>query len=159
MAAKKSARKTATTSSRRGTGEKGLFTAEERAAMREYATEAKAARSGKAGANDESTVLAKIAAMDPRDRAMAERLHALVQSVAPDLAPRTWYGMPAYAKDGSVLCFFQDARKFKTRYSTLGFTDKASLDDADVWPVAFALKEWNPAVEARIAELLTRAIR
>ena len=109
--------------------------------MREYASEVKAARSGKTGASDESAVL------------------ALIRSVAPDLAPRTWYGMPAYAKDGSVLCFFQDARKFKTRYCTLGFTDKAALDDGELWPVAFALKKLTPAVEARITELLKNAIR
>ena len=127
--------------------------------MREYASEVKAARSGKTGASDESAVLARIAAMAAPDRAMAERLHALIRSVAPDLAPRTWYGMPAYAKDGSVLCFFQDARKFKTRYCTLGFTDKAALDDGELWPVAFALKKLTPAVEARITELLKNAIR
>ena len=127
--------------------------------MREYASEVKAARSGKAGANDESPVLATISALAAPDRAMAERLHAIIRSVAPDLVPRTWYGMPAYAKDGSVLCFFQDARKFKTRYSTLGFTDKAALDDGALWPVAFALKELTPAVEARITELLKKAIR
>ena len=127
--------------------------------MREYASEVKAARSGKAGASDESAVLARIAAMAAPDRAMAARLHALIRPVAPDLAPRTWYGMPAYAKDGSVLCFFQDARKFKTRYCTLGFTDKAALDDGELWPVAFALKKLTPAVEARITELLKNAIR
>jgi uncharacterized protein YdhG (YjbR/CyaY superfamily) len=161
MTAKKSARTPAKTPSERAASKSTSegFTAEERAAMREYASEVKAARSGKAGASDESAVLAKIAAMAAPDRAMAERLHALVKSVAPALTPRTWYGMPAYAKDGSVLCFFQDARKFKTRYSTLGFTDKAALDDDELWPVAFALKELTPAVEARITELLRKAIR
>jgi uncharacterized protein YdhG (YjbR/CyaY superfamily) len=112
-----------------------------------------------AGAADESGVLAKIAEMAEPDRAMAERLHAIIKSVAPALAPRLWYGMPAYAKDGSVICFFQDARKFKTRYSTLGFTDKAALDDGEMWPAAFALKELTPAVEARITELLKKALR
>lgn len=161
MAAKKSGRTRAKTVSRRTATEKpsDSFTAEERAAMREYASEVKAARSGRTGASDESAVLAKISAMAEPDRTMAERLHALIRSVAPDLAPRTWYGMPAYAKDGSVLCFFQAARKFKTRYSTLGFTDKAALDDGELWPVAFALKELTPAVEARITELLRTAIR
>ena len=160
MAAKKSAPKSAKTSSRRAATAKtspGL-SAEERAAARERVRELKsAARAG--GESDESAVLAKIAAMSGPDRAMAERLHALIRSIAPELAPRTWYGMPAYAKDGSVVCFFQDARKFKTRYSTLGFSDKAALDDGDMWPVAFALKDLTAATEARITELLKRAIR
>jgi len=159
MAAKKTEPKTKKTSARRtGAGQTSQrFTAEERAAMRERAREMKAAaRAG--GASDEDAVLAKITAMAEPDRAMAERLHALIRSVAPDLAPRTWYGMPAYAKDGSVVCFFQDARKFKTRYSTLGFSDKAALDDGDIWPVAFALKDLTAATEARITELLKRAV-
>ena len=125
--------------------------------MREHVRELKAARARPAGASDESGVLAKIAAMAEPDRAMAERLHAIITSVAPGLVPRLWYGMPAYAKDGTVLCFFQDARKFKSRYSTLGFTDKAALDDGAMWPAAFALKELTPDVEARIAELLKKA--
>jgi uncharacterized protein YdhG (YjbR/CyaY superfamily) len=161
MAAKKSAGTPPKTASERAAAKStsGSLTAEERAAMRDHVRELKAARSRPAGESDESAVLAKISAMAAPDRAMAERLHSLIRSVAPDLAPRTWYGMPAYAKDGGVLCFFQDARKFKTRYSTLGFTDKAALDDGDMWPVAFALTELTPAVEARITELLKKAIR
>jgi uncharacterized protein YdhG (YjbR/CyaY superfamily) len=161
MAAKRSSRKPATSAQKRAaTGNApDVFTPEERAAMRDHVRELKAARSRPAGAADESGVLAKIAEMAEPDRAMAERLHAIIKSVAPALAPRLWYGMPAYAKDGSVICFFQDARKFKTRYSTLGFTDKAALDDGEMWPAAFALKELTPAVEARITELLKKALR
>jgi uncharacterized protein YdhG (YjbR/CyaY superfamily) len=136
-----------------------VFTAEERAAMREHVRELKAARARPAGASDESGVLAKIAEMAEADRAIAERLHGVIMSVAPGLTPRLWYGMPAYAKDGSVLCFFQDARKIKTRYCTLGFSDTPALDDGEMWPVAFALQELTPAIEARITELLKRAIR
>src|SRR5256885_3002380 len=120
------------------------FTDEERAAMRERAQELKAgARRGpRAGkADGESDVLAKIAEMPKPDRAMAERLHAVIKASAPALSPRTWYGMPAYAKDGKVVCFFQSAHKFKARYATFGFSDKANLDEGTVWPVAFALKE------------------
>ncbi|HEY7233914.1 MAG TPA: DUF1801 domain-containing protein [Gemmatimonadaceae bacterium] len=131
------------------------FTAEERDAMRERARELKAA-AGKA--DDESAVLEKIAAMAPPDRAMAERLHAIVKANAPALAPKLWYGMPAYARDGNVVCFFQDARKFKTRYATLGFSDKASLDDGCMWPIAFALNELKAADEARIAALVKKAV-
>ena len=161
MAAKKTSRTSAKSSSRRVALEKRdeVFSADERAAMREYARERKAARARPAGASEESVVLSKIAEMAEPDRVIAERLHAIIRSVAPDLVPRTWYGMPAYAKDGSVLCFFQDARKFKSRYSTLGFTDKAALDDGEMWPAAFALKALTPDAEARIAELLKRAIR
>jgi uncharacterized protein YdhG (YjbR/CyaY superfamily) len=161
MAAKKSSRKPATIAPKRAASGKApdVFTADERAAMREHVRESKAARSRPAGASDEAGVLAKIAEMVEPDRAMAQRLHAIVKSVAPELAPRLWYGMPAYAKDGSVLCFFQDARKFKTRYSTLGFTDKAALDDGEMWPAAFALKELTSGVEERIIGLLQRAIR
>lgn len=161
MAAKKSARTPTKTDSKRVPAAKRAegFTDDERAAMREHARELKLARSRPAGASDEAGVLAKIAAMAEPDRTMAERLHAIIRSVAPDLVPRTWYGMPAYAKGGSVLCFFQDAQKFKARYATLGFTDKAALDDGDMWPTSFALKELTPAAEARIAELLKRAIR
>jgi len=127
--------------------------------MRERAQEAKAAgrRAGKA--DEESAVLAKIAEMPEPDRAKAERLHAIIKASAPELAPRTWYGMPAYAKDGKVLCFFQSAQKFKTRYATFGFSDKANLDDGAMWPVAFALKELTAAEEARIAELVKQAVR
>ena len=145
MAEKKSAKTRAQSAS------KG-FSAEERAAVRERARELKAARSGKAG--DESTVLAKIAAMSPDDRAMAERLHAIIKASAPGLAARLWYGMPAYAKEGNVVCFFQGAQKFKTRYATLGFSDKANLDEGEMWPTAFALRELTTADEARIATLV-----
>src|ERR687887_517848 len=142
-----------------GKASKG-FTDEERAAMRERAQEQKAAarRGPRAGkANGESDVLAKIAAMPEPDRAMAERLHAIIKASAPALSPKTWYGMPAYAKDGNVVCFFQSAQKFKTRYATFGFSDKANLDEGAIWPTAFAVKELNADVEARIVELVKRA--
>jgi uncharacterized protein YdhG (YjbR/CyaY superfamily) len=120
--------------------------------------ELKAARSPRTGkADGESEVLAKIAEMLEPDRAMAERLHALIRATAPALSPKTWYGMPAYARDGEVVCFFQPAQKFKTRYSTLGFSDKARLDDGGMWPTAFALAELTPAEEARIAALVKKA--
>ncbi len=135
--------------------EKKGFTAEEKAAMRERARELKAA-AGKAEA--ESDVLAKIAEMAEPDRAMAERLHAIVKASAPDLSPKTWYGMPAYAKDGKVVCFFQSAEKFKARYATFGFNDTANLDDGAMWPTAFALKQLTPDVEARIGELVKKAV-
>ncbi len=137
------------------------FTAEERAAMRERAQELKAAarRGPRAGkADGESDVLAKIAAMQGPDRAMAERLHAIIKASAPALSPRTWYGMPAYAKDGKVVCFFQSAQKFKTRYATLGFSDKANLDEGAMWPTAFALTELTAADEERIAALVKNAV-
>jgi uncharacterized protein YdhG (YjbR/CyaY superfamily) len=137
------------------------FTDEERAAMRERAREAKAAaRRGPraATAEGESDVLAKIAEMPESDRAMAERVHAIVKASAPGLSPRTWYGMPAYAKDGNVVCFFQSAQKFKTRYATLGFSDKANLDEGAIWPVAFALKELTADVESRIGALVKKAV-
>lgn len=139
----------------------GGFSDEERAAMKERVAEAKAAarRGGRSDeAEGEAAVLAKIAAMEPTDRAMAERLHALVRAAAPGLAPKLWYGMPAYARGEKVVCFFQDARKFKTRYATLGFSDKAKLDEGAMWPTAFALTEWNDAVASRIGELVTRAV-
>jgi uncharacterized protein YdhG (YjbR/CyaY superfamily) len=124
--------------------------------MRERAQELKAgARAGKAG--EESAVLAKLAAMSPPDRTMGERLHAIIKANAPELSPKLWYGMPAYAKDDKVVCFFQDAQKFKTRYATLGFSDKATLDEGHMWPTTFALKELSPAVEARIGELVKKA--
>ena len=131
------------------------FTAEERAAMRERAKELKAAR-GKA--DGEADVLAKIGEMPKADRVMAERLHAIVKASAPDLAPRTWYGMPAYAKDGKVVCFFQSAQKFKSRYATLGFSDRANLDKGEMWPTSFALKELTPAEEKKIAALVKKAV-
>src|SRR5437588_3139647 len=138
------------------------FTDEERAAMKEHAQELKAAarRGSRADkADGESDVLAKIAEMPEPDRAMGERLHAIIRASAPDLSPKTWYGMPAYAnKDGNVVCFFQSAQKFKARYATLGFSDKAKLDDGNMWPTAFALKELTADDEARITELVKKAV-
>lgn len=132
------------------------FTAEERAAMRERARELKAAT---AAAEGESEVLAKIAELSGRDRALAKRVHEIVRANAPSLAPKLWYGMPAYAKDGKVVCFFQAADKFKTRYATLGFNDAARLDDGRLWPTAFALTELTAAEEAKIAALVKKAAR
>jgi uncharacterized protein YdhG (YjbR/CyaY superfamily) len=135
------------------------FTDDERAAMQERARELKAERRGRAAkADGESDVLAKIAEMPEADRAMAERVHAIVKASAPALVPKTWYGMPAYAKDGDVVCFFQSAHKFKARYATLGFSDKASLDDGAMWPTAFALTALTAAAEATIAALVKRAV-
>jgi hypothetical protein len=137
------------------------FTDEERGAMKERAQELKAAsrRGPSAGkADGESAVLAKIAEMPKSDRAMAERLHAIIKASAPALSPRTWYGMPAYAKDGKVVCFFQSAQKFKTRYATFGFSDKANLDKGAMWPTAFALKELTAADEAKIGALVKKAV-
>jgi uncharacterized protein YdhG (YjbR/CyaY superfamily) len=131
------------------------FTNDERAAMKERARELKAA-SGKAEA--EAAVLEKIAEIaDPGDRAMAERIHAIVKESAPELAPKTWYGMPAYAKDGKIVCFFQPAEKFKARYSTLGFSDPANLDDGDIWPTSYALTKLTPAVEKKLTALIKKA--
>jgi uncharacterized protein YdhG (YjbR/CyaY superfamily) len=158
--AKKDAQKSAKSTSAIGEASKG-FTDDERAAMRDRAQELKAAsRSGpRAGkADEESAVLAKIAAMPAPDRTMGERLHAIIKASAPGLSPKLWYGMPAYARDGNVVCFFQDARKFKTRYATLGFSDKATLDEGHMWPTAFALKELSPAEEARIGALVKKAV-
>jgi hypothetical protein len=138
------------------------FTDEERAAMKERVQELKAAaRSGPRAdkADGESAVLAKIAEMPEPDRAMGERLHALIKAGAPALSPRLWYGMPAYAKDGKVVCFFQNAQKFKTRYATFGFSDKANLDEGAMWPTAFALKELTAGDEARIGALVKKAVR
>ena len=136
------------------------FTDEERAAMKERVQELKAeARANKNKADGESDVLAKIAEMPEPDRAMAQRLHAIVKASAPALAPRTWYGMPAYAMDGKVVCFFQSAQKFKTRYATFGFSDSANLDKGALWPVAFALKELTAAEEKTIAALVKKAVR
>jgi uncharacterized protein YdhG (YjbR/CyaY superfamily) len=135
------------------------FTDEERAAMKERAQELKAeGRRGKSKAAGESDLLAKIAEMPEPDRGMAERLHALITASAPALSPKTWYGMPAYAKDGKVVCFFQSAAKFKSRYATLGFNDTASLDDGAMWPTSFALKELTAAEEARIGALVKKAV-
>ena len=132
------------------------FTAEERAAMKERAKEMKAAKGGKKR-DGTAEVLEKIADMADEDRVLAERVHQIITETAPELTPRTWYGMPAYAKDGKVLCFFQDAAKFKARYATLGFQDTASLDDGKMWPTSFALVELTPAVEEEIAALVRRA--
>ncbi len=143
-----------------GAASKG-FTDEERAAMREHAQELKAAarRGPRAGkADGESDVLAKIAEMAEPDRTMAERLHAIITASAPALLPRTWYGMPAYAKDGKVVCFFQSAQKFNTRYATLGFSDTANLDEGAMWPTSFALTELTAAEEARISVLVKKAV-
>ena len=135
------------------------FTDEERAAMKERAQELKAeGRCGKSKADGESDLLAKIAEMPEPDRGMAERLHALITASAPALSPKTWYGMPAYAKDGKVVCFFQSAAKFKSRYATLGFNDTASLDDGAMWPTSFALKELTATAEKEIAALVRRAV-
>jgi uncharacterized protein YdhG (YjbR/CyaY superfamily) len=143
-------RRTTTTKTSKG------FTAEEKAAMRERARELKASASK---ADAERDVLAKIAEMPEADRAMAERLHGLIKESAPTLSPRTWYGMPAYAKDGQVVCFFQSGQKFKTRYATLGFSDKANLDKGAMWPTAFALTELTAAEEKKIAALVKKAVR
>ena len=139
----------------------GGFTAEERAAMKEHGQELKTAarRSPRAArADGEGDVLAKIAEMPEPDRVMAERIHAIVKASAPALLPRTWYGMPAYAKDGKIVCFFQPAQKFKTRYATLGFNDAANLDEGTMWPVAYALTELTAADEARIGALVKKAV-
>src|SRR2546422_7774775 len=153
--AQKSAKSTTATKKFKG------FTDEERAAMKEYIQERKtsAARGPRADkADGESDVLAKIAEMREPDRAMAKRLHAIIKANAPALSPRTWYGMPAYAKDGNVVCFFQSAQKFKSRYATLGFSDKANLDEGAMWPTGFALKELTAAEEAKIGALVKKAV-
>jgi uncharacterized protein YdhG (YjbR/CyaY superfamily) len=137
------------------------FTDEERAAMKDRALELKTAqRRGQRGGNadGESDVLAKIAEMTGQDRALAERLHAIIKASAPDLTPRTWYGMPAYAKDGNVICFFQSAQKFKSRYATLGFSDKANLGEGAMWPVYYALADLNADITARITALVKTAV-
>ncbi len=131
------------------------FSADERAAMKERARELKAASQA---ADGEADVLAKIAEMADADRAMAERLHAIIKAGAPALSPRLWYGMPAYGSDGNVVCFFQDARKFKTRYATLGFSDKANLDEGAMWPTTYALKDLTAADEVRIGALVKKAV-
>jgi uncharacterized protein YdhG (YjbR/CyaY superfamily) len=158
--AKKGAQQSAKGTTASGKPSRGL-TAEERAAMRERAEELKAeTRRGTRAkkADGESDVLAKIAEMKGPDRAMAKRVHAIVKASAPALTPRTWYGMPAYARDGKVVCFFQSAQKFKTRYATLGFSDKANLDEGAMWPTAFALKELTAAEEAGIVDLVKKAV-
>jgi uncharacterized protein YdhG (YjbR/CyaY superfamily) len=135
------------------------FTAEERAAMKQHAEEVKAQRKRKPGADDEPAVLAAIAAMPQPDRGLAEQVHRIVRATAPQLTCKTWYGFPAYCKDGQVLVFFQYASKFKTRYSTLGFNDLAALDDGDVWPTAFAVTAIGPKEEKAIAALVKKAAR
>ncbi len=154
MSAKKATQKSAksTTATNKSKG----FTAEERAAMKERAQELKAEA---AKADGESALLAKIAEMKGSDRTMAKRLHAIVKASAPSLSPKTWYGMPAYAKDGKVVCFFQSAEKFKSRYATLGFSDEANLDKDAMWPTSFALKKLTAAEEAKIAALVKKAVR
>ena len=132
-----------------------LLSDEERAAMKETLKERRRALSGEA--DGESDVLAKIAEMTEPDRGMAKRLHGVIKASAPTLSPKTWYGMPAYAKDGKVVCFFQSGQKFKSRYATLGFQDAANLDDGDIWPTSFALKRLSPAVEEKIGKLVKRA--
>jgi uncharacterized protein YdhG (YjbR/CyaY superfamily) len=136
------------------------FSDEEKEAMRERAREVRRERTGSKGgkrADGEADVLARIAEMPAPDRVLAERIHAIVREVAPELTPKTWYGMPAYARDGKAVCFFQGAAKFKSRYATLGFNDGARLDDGEMWPTAFALVALTPSVEARIAGLVRRA--
>ena len=142
--------KSITAKSKTGKG----WTPEERAAAKAYAQELKAEARG---ANDERAALAAITAMPPKDRAMGKRIHAIVKANAPDLGPKTWYGMPAYAKDGKVICFFQSADKFKARYATFGFNDAANLDEGNMWPTSFALTKLTAADEERIAELVKRA--
>jgi uncharacterized protein YdhG (YjbR/CyaY superfamily) len=159
MSAKKTTQKSAksTTATRKSKG----FTGEERAAMKERAQELKAeARRGRRAdkADGERDVLAKIAEMPKPDRAMAKRLHAIIKASAPALSPKTWYGMPAYAKDGKVVCYFQSAHKFKSRYATFGFNDSANLDKGAMWPTSFALKELTAAEEAKIGSLVKKAV-
>ena len=132
-----------------------VFTAEEKAAMKELIKERKASGNK---AEAEAECLAKIAEMPPSDRKIAERLHKLIASAAPQLAPKTWYGMPAYAEDGNMVCFFQSAGKFKARYATLGFSDKAKIDDGEMWPTSYAIKTLTAADEAKIAKLVKRAV-
>src|SRR6516162_8633578 len=156
MSLKKSTWKSTRSTTTVGKRSKG-FTDEERAAMKERAQELKAeTRADKA--DGESDVLAKIAAMQESDRAMAKRLHAIIKASAPTLSPKTWYGMPAYAKNGNVVCFFQSSHKFKTRYATFGFSDKANLEQGTMWPVAFALKELTSDDEVKIRALVKKAV-
>jgi uncharacterized protein YdhG (YjbR/CyaY superfamily) len=154
MSAEKATRKSSKSATATNKKSKG-FTAEERAAMKERAQELKAEARR---ADGESALLAKIAEMPEPDRTLGKRLHALITASAPALSPKTWYGMPAYAKDGKVVCFFQSADKFKSRYATLGFSDEANLDEGAMWPTSFALKELTAAEEARIAALVKKAV-
>jgi uncharacterized protein YdhG (YjbR/CyaY superfamily) len=161
MSAKKATQKSAKSTTATGKKSKG-FTDEERAAMKERAQELKAegrgTRATKNKADGESAVLAKIAEMPQPDRAMAKRLHAIIKASAPALSPKTWYGMPAYAKDGKVVCFFQSAQKFNSRYATFGFNDTANLDEGTMWPTSFALTKLTAANEARIGALVKKAV-
>jgi uncharacterized protein YdhG (YjbR/CyaY superfamily) len=160
MSAKKATQRSAKSTTASGKKSKG-FTDEERAAMKERAEElkAEARRGSRAGkADGESAVLAKIAEMPDPDRAMAKRLHAIVKASAPALSPKTWYGMPAYAKDGKVVCYFQSAEKFKSRYATFGFNDAATLDEGAMWPTSFALTELTATEEAKIDALVKKAV-
>jgi uncharacterized protein YdhG (YjbR/CyaY superfamily) len=159
MAVAKKTTKSATTTKRATATTKTYdgFTEEERGAMKDRAKELKAARGAKV--DEESQVLATIAAMPPADRAIAQKIHDLIKANAPELSPRLWYGMPAYAKNGKVLCHFQPALKFKTRYPTLGFSDQANLDSGAMWPVAYAITEWSTADEKKLATLLKKAVR
>jgi uncharacterized protein YdhG (YjbR/CyaY superfamily) len=159
MAEKKPAKKGTQGSDKRTTTSKG-FTAEERAAMKERARELKAeARANRNREDGERDLLAKLAEMPEPDRALGERLHAIITASAPALVPKTWYGMPAYAKDGKIVCFFQNASKFDSRYATLGFNDAANLDDGAMWPTSFAVKKLTAAEEAKIAALVKKAVR
>jgi uncharacterized protein YdhG (YjbR/CyaY superfamily) len=157
MSPKKQTRKAAGNAA--ASNKRSGFTDEERAAMKERASELRAeARRGADRADGESAVLAKIAEMPEPDRSMAKRLHAIMKATAPALSPRLWYGMPAYAKDGNVVCFFQGAHRFKARYATLGFSDKSNVDEGTMWPISFALAELTAANEARIAALVKKAV-
>ena len=158
MSAKKTTRKSAKSITAANKKVKG-FTNEERAAMKERAKELKAeARADKDKAEGESDLLAKIAEMPEADRVIAEAIHAIVKTSAPDLSPKTWYGMPAYARDGKVVCFFQSAQKFNSRYATFGFSDTANLDDGAMWPTSFALKKLTATEEAKITRLVKKAV-
>ena len=161
MAEKKPAKKTTQGSAKRTTAStSGTFSADERAAMKARAHEQKAeARANKNKADGERDLLAAIAAMKGRDRALAKRVHAIVTAAAPDLWPKTWYGMPAYAKEGKVVCFFKDAGKFESRYATFGFEEAANLDEGPMWPTSFALKDLTATEEKKIAALVKKAVR
>lgn len=154
MSAKKTTQKSTKRTTAADKPAKG-FTAEEKAAMKERAQELKAEAQK---ADGESAVLAKIAEMPEPERAMAKRLHALIKASAPNLVPKTWYGMPAYAKDGKIVCFFQSAQKFQSRYATLGFSDEANLDEGAFWPTSYALKKLTSAEEAKISALIKQAV-
>jgi uncharacterized protein YdhG (YjbR/CyaY superfamily) len=157
MSPKKDTQKSAKSTTAINKKSKG-FTDEERAAMKERAQELKAEARGCRPADGESALLAKIAEMPKADRALAERLHEIIRASAPELSPKTWYGMPAYAKEGKVVCFFQSAEKFKSRYATIGFSDQANLDEGAMWPTSFALKELTATEEAKLVALVKKAV-